>query len=231
MRKRVEAPKRTRSTSSRPAKKGKITPRFRALSDPTRSKITQSLRCELIYMEYGVSINPGVGTAGTYVFTANGCYDPNVTGVGHQPAGFDQLMAIYNEYVVIGSTITARFIGTDSNIACICGVALTDFSTTSADPRVYVENGNCKWGQMSTFKSGGDMITITHKADISKFSRQSIVDEDSFSGTASTNPTDTHYYHLWVSATDALSDPGATVVNVEIKYDVIFRDPAQTALS
>lgn len=205
-------------------------PRFRALGDPTRSKINQSLRCELIYMEYGLSINPGAGTAGVHVFAANGLYDVNITGVGHQPTGFDQLMALYNEYVVVGSTIKVTYINADANVASICGISLTDFNTTSADPRVYVENGNCKWTQMSTFKSGQDCVTITHKADIGKFSKQGIDDQD-FAGTSGTNPSDTHFYHIWVAPSDGTADPAATVVNVEIKFDVIFRDPAQTALS
>lgn len=37
----------------------------------------------------------------TYVFNLNSVYDPNRTGVGHQPQGFDQLAALYNRYRVI----------------------------------------------------------------------------------------------------------------------------------
>ena len=34
---------------------------------------------------------------------------PNHTGVGHQPLYFDQLMTIYNHYIVIGAKITVKF--------------------------------------------------------------------------------------------------------------------------
>ena len=37
------------------------------------------------------------------------CADPNHTGVGHQPLYFDQLMTIYNHYIVIGAKITVKF--------------------------------------------------------------------------------------------------------------------------
>lgn len=38
---------------------------------------------------------------GDFQFRLNSIYDPNFTGVGHQPYGFDQLSAIYNRYRVI----------------------------------------------------------------------------------------------------------------------------------
>lgn len=36
-----------------------------------------------------------------YMFNLNNIFDPNRTGVGHQPYGYDQLGAIYNRYRVI----------------------------------------------------------------------------------------------------------------------------------
>ncbi len=48
------------------------------------------------------TLNPGVaGVAAIQVMTANGLYDPDITGVGHQPRGFDQIMALYNHYTVV----------------------------------------------------------------------------------------------------------------------------------
>lgn len=76
-----------------------------------------------------------------------------------------------------------------------------------------------------------DVATLTHLADMKKFSTQSIFSEDSFAGTSSANPVDTHYYHVWAGATDGNTDIGTVYINVEITYDAYFRDPAFTNLS
>jgi len=44
-----------------------------------------------------VGLNPAIGAAAGYVFNLNSLHDPNTSGVGHQPTGFDQLIAIYEQ--------------------------------------------------------------------------------------------------------------------------------------
>ena len=50
----------------------------------------------------------------TYTFRGNSLVDPDYTGTGHQPRGFDQWAAFYNDYKVLGSKIkiTPEKIGT-----------------------------------------------------------------------------------------------------------------------
>jgi len=60
------------------------------------------LKTTLLYVENGVGLNPAIGAAAGYVFNLNSLHDPNTSGVGHQPTGFDQLIAIYEQFVVYG---------------------------------------------------------------------------------------------------------------------------------
>lgn len=45
----------------------------------------------------------------TQVIRANSLFDPNLTGVGHQPRGFDQLAGSYKEYRVYGVLFDVSF--------------------------------------------------------------------------------------------------------------------------
>lgn len=50
-------------------------------------------------------------SAATY-FSANGMYDVDREGAGHQPLFFDQMAAIYEDFVVLGSRVKVKFINT-----------------------------------------------------------------------------------------------------------------------
>lgn len=208
-----------------------VRPRFNHLLTNTHNARPQSARVELIYNEWGQAVNPSIASAGVHVFAANGLFDPNITGVGHQPTGFDQYMALYNQYIVVGSTIRAVVSNSDGNNLANVGVFLMDSASTSTDWNRYVENGNGVWTVADKLGTGDAVKILTHRADISKFSRQSILNDDVFAGTVSANPGETHYYHLVVAPSDGAADNAACIWNVEIRYDVIFRDPAMASAS
>lgn len=212
-------------------RKSTYKPRFGVLRNPMNSAGNQSIRTTVIYSDQFTLDPASAGVTSVATLAANGLYDPFTSGGGHQPAGFDQYMQLYNEYLVIGSTIKVLFDCRDATNDAMIGIFLEDFSTTDVDFRVYIENGNGTWTGLANLTSGSNVKTLKHKADISYFSKQDIANEDSFTGTSSTNPDDTHYYHIVVAPVYTGDNLGSINCTVEIKYDVIFRDPAKKALS
>jgi len=223
---------RARSSSSRPYKKKAMPkPRFKLMRSPNVPARPVSTRATLKYCDYGIQIDPGVGTAAVRVFNANGLYDPDFASGGHQPAGFDQYMALYHEYVVLGSTIKVWGVNGDGTSPQILWISLEDYATSSVDLRQYIENGNTVWTVLDNGTGGNQSKVLNHKADIAKFSTQKILDEDSFAGNASSNPDDSHYYHVGCASHSPTYNASPVTLCVEITYDVIFRDPALTDLS
>lgn len=220
----------TRARSqSRSAKRSKKTPLF-VLGKPNNGMRSRWTKAKLTYCDT-YALDPGLSTAAVQVFTANGLYDPDITGIGHQPAGYDQYMALYDEYLVTKSWIKVSFYNTDTTNTQVVGLGFLDFATTSADFRKYVEQGNFKWASIDTSKSGQAFCTITHELDMRKCSTQDIFNEDNFTGKAGSNPSDTHYWHVVAAAGDLSTNSSPVRCIVEIQYEVYFRDPAFTDLS
>jgi len=117
-----------RTASLPPLKRRKAV--SRSYSGATSSKLALSVdhqllrtkqNCVLRYHET-FNLNPGTGgTPGIYVFRSNSCFDPNFTGVGHQPRGFDQIMAMYQYLAVRECQIEVWFQPSDGS-PCIVGI-------------------------------------------------------------------------------------------------------------
>lgn len=64
------------------------------------SPFAQRYICKMKYCEVRQTTGPIGGGLVQYNFNLNSIYDPNLTGVGHQPYGYDQLADLYNRYRV-----------------------------------------------------------------------------------------------------------------------------------
>lgn len=200
--------------------------RLNQLTTPMPTRFTTRLRYVETY-----SINPGAsGLAGSYVFKANGLYDTNITGTGHQPRGYDQLMAMYDHYVVTGAKITVRMASASTETSnLITGVAIRDGTTTDTDPNDYLEGGYNKWAINC---AGAQHPTkIVQKVNIGKWlGRKNVLSDPELKGTISANPTEGVFFHVWASSLE-LTDPAATWFVAELEFVVTFIEPKDVAQS
>jgi len=166
---------------------------------------------------------------GTYTFSANGLYDVDISGTGHQPLGFDQLMAMYNRYTVIVSDITCKFNSDDTQTStsywfCLRKITSNETPTSFAEA---VETPSSNWGGYNV--ASGPLILKQ------KFNRRldhpGVTYSDDFEfGTGAQNPTNATFYQI-VGQGSGSSNPGIVQMYCEIKYKVIFHDPKVLSLS
>jgi hypothetical protein len=93
--------------------------KYKAVMTPLPS--TQKVM--LKYSDF-LSFTPN-GAPTNYIYSCNNLYDPNVTGVGHQPRGFDQLMALYDHFVVISAVAEVTFYN-GTALPMVCGLMIDD---------------------------------------------------------------------------------------------------------
>lgn len=186
-------------------------------------------RRKLFYHEEELSFNSTSGVPGGYVYTANGMFDPNITGTGHQPLGFDQMMLMYEQYTVIKSKITVTLLNSNTTALSRGCVYLSPDATILTDPNRAIENGlvntqilfpNVTWNSCKRFNLGCHIPTY-----FGRRGRESvIVNDPELFGTSAANPVEQVYYVI--SAWDPF---GANTIgyfaNVTIEYDAVFWEP------
>lgn len=181
---------------------------------------------------YGTSfaLSSGAGSPGGYVFSANGIFDPDITGTGGQPMGFDQMMLFYNHYTVVRSRISVVVKCTSASGA-VAAIQLAGTSTLLTTHERINETGRAAMQWLQKSDVTGSSCTLRSSATAGVF--QGVVDvkdDPDMRGDAASNPTEQLYYIIY-----AFYPPDATVVSivalVRLEYDTWFHEPRAPPLS
>lgn len=189
----------------------------------------EKLRTTVRYFSI-VDLGAATFTTTKNYFSANGLYDPDITNAGHQPIGFDQLMTIYNHYVVLGSKIRVQFFGredTNSSMSGVVGIYADDSSSNSLNHEGLVENADKNKWAAYTSQSNKISLSDTYKSSVI-YSEAPLADQ-SQRGTAAANPTEVHSWCVW-NANQA-STTESVYAAVEIEYDAVFFERTDLATS
>jgi hypothetical protein len=173
-----------------------------------------------------VSLDPAAAAAASYVFCANGLYDPDTTGTGHQPYGFDQAMAIYSRYRVRKSVCKVRPLvqATTSVNTSLVGIVLSQDGLAVSGASSVENILEFPTPRISKLLRGGSVWEPFRQTVLQYRESQLIGDEPGMfitSGTLSTNPPIPFYFEVFAAAPGA-TDPGAVTCQVEIEYEVEF---------
>lgn len=198
------------------AKKGAMVPLPRFVPNG----FPQILRTTLRYKE-AINLDPTAGQFKTYLYKTNDLYDPNYTGTGHQPMGYDQLAAVYTHYAVLKSRIKVTQITAPANPICF-GVLMTDQNGSSGPwPAVCEQPPSCVRFLTPTQGSLSPMV-VKHSFDLKKATGVTDALDSSYSGVVGASPSDSFYYVVFLQALDQSTDVAAMWYVIEIEYDAEF---------
>lgn len=170
------------------------------------------------YQEINAIVTAAGGGSGSYQFRANGMYDPNVTGTGHQPLYFDQLAAVYDHFTVLKSYLKLT-LSTPSADTQQVVVFLNDDSTiVSTSMATLMEQSSAKYIQFNV-NSGPVVLYIGFNAY--KTYGGSILGNDNLQGTAAADPTEQTVYSIVGNAVD-ISKATNINFNAEIVYTAVW---------
>lgn len=182
--------------------------------------------CHFKYVESSLVLFNG-GVAVLYAFAGNDLFDPNVTGTGHQPLGFDQMMALYKRFRVHSSKIKVSLVyqtqGTQMSITPSQSAA-APASMAVAMEQPYNKYTNWYAG----IGTGAQLENDISTREITGI--ESINQDDQFAGSSTASPARLWYWVLNTEVFDG-STAGILRVNVCIDYYVELFDRVSLAQS
>lgn len=189
-----------------------------------------AVRKRLTYYDSG-SISVNVGAMASYVFSVNGLYDPNITGTGHQPAGFDQMMVFFDHYVVVFSKATVSWANATAGQTVQVALSLNSTVTATTDPTILNETGYITRDWLNVAGTNDGLKTSSMACNVARY--QGVPnprDDPELWGSALANPTEQSYFNL--SAWDVVSGGSSTVrFQIMIEFDAWFIEPRKVSSS
>lgn len=203
--------------------------RYQTSNKAPRSILPNKYSTTLRYQE-NVSMNAIAGGYTVHRFTANGLYDPNITGIGHQYRGWDELIGLFDHAVVIGISINVKFSFLDATIVPMnCWVSVRDTSTAASIANDYYESSYTKRKQVT---QRSNTANITYHLNPNKWlGINHPLSSSELKNSATTNPIEQCYFHIGYEAPDGLSDPPVCYLDVSLMARVVFMEPKQVAQS
>lgn len=223
------------SRTSRPKGVG-IVNRF--VSRSPSEVVPDNFRVQLTYFDQ-FPLNAGSTVPDNYVFRANSLFDPNLTGAGHQPLGYDQWTTFYSNWVVVRAAV--KFTMTPPNLSISTPqidnaiVAVTprrnDASALSTVTNA-LEQPYTRWTMVSGYSRPP---TLSLTVDCARFFgvfptvyRSSL----EYSGAIGANPTQVLHFVLTAGSTQAgTTDPDPIYVTAEFLFDCVFYNAITLAQS
>lgn len=178
-----------------------------------------------------VALAGSASSTTSYVYSANGLFDPDITSTGHQPLFFDPMMQLYNHYTVQRARIQVIANSTVGSVPTRAGLMISGDTSVSTDFRVNLENGQVSTVVLESKQQFGSAARLFREVDIAKFQGVvNVLDDPDLRGAANANPAEQTYFHLLLWNPETVAVPGVQF-DVAIEYDVVFQEPRKMPLS
>lgn len=176
------------------------------------SVMPDTLFCKLRYSDVANMAN--VSGSGTLVYSLNSAFDPDVTGVGHQPLGFDEWSAFYSHYEVLGSSIRADPQATTG----VNPIQIALFPSRDDIPQIITTSREQPYSKISNYTSstGAQFASLSNYMSVKKFEGRS-TNSINFAAATNSNPSTRFYWIL-----NAQDTSGGDISTVTWQIDIVY---------
>jgi len=171
-----------------------------------------------------------LGSAVTYTYSLTGPYDPNITGAGVQPVGFDPWMTMYSAYRVARTRVEITFSNVNATLATIGSIPSNLNSLPSSIAAWNVDPfGWCKsLGSVGGNRGQIVMYRTYVPWQIMQIPRAQYMTDADYMGSAIANPARQLYLMVFTSGLSAVA---VVDIVVRISYDMQLMLPVLQSVS
>jgi len=202
------------------------------------SPVPQEMNATLKYVDVLSGTASGINFLANY--SLNSLFDPEITGTGHQPLGFDQYSTLYQQYRVnaakIKVTAIAGQVGGTGNDDFILAV-LPNFSqyTTSLASETLLEQDNVAWEwcpcSVDVNHTGSANKSVEFYSKMSNyFGLPTIIPENNFVAGTGSNPSSNAWAAVQLNPQPSGGEIDYSLI-VEITYYATFLRPINLSAS
>lgn len=181
---------------------------------------------DLARVKLGFSENVSLDLSSTgyaeHTFRLNSLFDPDFTGTGSQPIGFDQWSAFYNRYRVHNTKFKVMAISTATTLGFIMGCNVRRESAVSP---IYIDNIGepfNQWTMGGSAQAGPVKIEGSNSIkEVYGIDNRTFMDED-YSASISGSPSRVNYLHVWANTWDVASAALVIQVFIELTFETDF---------
>lgn len=162
---------------------------------------------------------------GQYNYCLNGMYDPNITGVGHQPLGYDQIMALYQHYNVLRADFKITLINEGNYPIWACPILSRTTVTLNGITNVGELAGDEKLIKYVN-KTGetGDKVTFKQKVYPPRWlGCKGPMSTDGLWGGVAANPVEALFLQIYFESVDGINNPTVRIL-IDIDFYAVFRE-------
>ncbi len=197
-----------------------------------RPLIAVTTMARLGYVQSFSLLESASGIGAFQTFRLNDLYDPDFTGTGAQPAGFDQLCLLYSRFRVVMVDVEVHF-GCMNGSSTIMALTLPSAaSTLSAGCQSWLLQPYSRCCMLGFNNSGASVRKFQNRYDpavVLGLPKAQYMDEMDFTCTASNSPLRPAYFHVAIYSRHGIV--ASAQVTVRFVYHVQASSPVVNDLS
>jgi len=178
----------------------------------------------LAYYSNSSLVPPSTGLGTSYVYSANGLYDPDISGTGAQPSGFDQMMVFYEHYTVFNARIVVTFRNFLATNSPIVYLAVRGDVVNIPTVQSIMETGNSVSTQLMPANIAGSLKELSISVRVGVFlGFDDLMDSNVARGDIAANPAEGVFFHVGAFNNET-AVAGDVRFQARIEYDSVFSE-------